>query len=248
MKLLLYAALAAMLTISCKKESLVPDNNNPSLLTADAIIKKNQSETQMLIRAWTEWTYGRSVSVSPVSDPDGSSHFAGQPYASGTFLLAGASNGTLNPPVVHRTISLELNKYQYVFTPLINLSVWYNECDPSFQPAQNQSPSSFFQPFMSDAFDQNNNQLKLILDKTPIINTANQLEFRGSSGVWNFKLHPTQDNGCAAASTTISNDGYWALIKLSPGTHTIEFSGNFKLESYYDYLASNHVVYTINVK
>src|SRR5438067_10980821 len=68
------------------------------------------SETQILIRKWTEWIFTRDVSLAPWDDATGDKQYAAQPYANGTMLLAGANTTDL----VNREITSNLNKYQNV--------------------------------------------------------------------------------------------------------------------------------------
>src|SRR6266487_4429306 len=69
------------------------------------------SETQILIRKWTEWIFTRDVSLAPWDDATGDKQYAPQPYANGTMLLAGGSS----PDLVNREITIKLNQYQNVF-------------------------------------------------------------------------------------------------------------------------------------
>jgi hypothetical protein len=242
---------AAFFYLSCQKEEAskqvqsLNQNNAGSFYASSTAItskaKKDNEELQTLIRAWTEWAY-RDISVAPFLDTDGSLQNLAQPYSSGTFMLAGG----VSPDPVSRTVTISLSQYQYIFVPLVSVSIFYNECDPSFGPKGGQNPKAFFQSLIKEAFN-GPRDLDLLWDGTSLLSTK-QKDARANSGVWSFIAgadfvgHP-----CAAGTlSTAFSDGYWAKIPLALGTHTLMVGGDLhsgKLKFEF----SNIVNYTIHV-
>lgn len=229
---------------SCQKSEVVPKQNsllNTTTPTSKAARVNNQ-ELQTLIRKWTEWVYSRDISVAPFNDPTGDLQQIAQPYTSEVFMLAGSSSSE----PVDRVVTISLSDYQYVFVPLVVISVFYNQCDPSFGPKGGQNPEAFFQSLVKEGLN-GPKALTLMWDGASLLPTK-QKEVRANSGVWNFAVASSYINSCAAYPLSSAySDGYWAKIPLTPGTHTLTVGGNFdsgKLK----FSFSNIVNYTIHVE
>lgn len=247
MKKFLQLSAVVILFAHCQKEvdttqtrPLITDLTSAAKTTASE--KQNNSILQSLIRQWTEWVYTQNAATSPVYDPDGSWQSQSQPSASGVFMLAGSSS----TEPTNRSLTISLRQYQYIFVPLVNLSAWYDACDPSFGPKDHQSPENFFKKIMNDAFNGNKNELTLLWDNTSLLST-NQISLRNNSGAWDFPIDPSWNGGCTAAgSSTFYSDGFWAMIPLTLGTHTLTGGGSFAIKKFsFDF--SNQVTYTIQV-
>jgi hypothetical protein len=243
MKKLLAAIAIPLLLSSCQKDVETTPPASVSLKTSGTEVNKakknHNADWQTLIRQWNEWAYGRDASIAPFNDPDGSLQYLAQPYAEGVFMLAGGSSEEL----VKRTVTIDLSQYQYVFVPLVVLTVSLNPCNPDFGPKNGQPVEAFFTSQFKSAFN-GPKELTLQWDGTSLLSTK-QKDARANSGVWTFNLHPTF-SGCATTSAVYA-EGYWAKIPLSLGTHTLTVGGNLHLKKKYDVEFSNIVEYTIVV-
>ncbi len=177
--------------------------------------------------------------MAPFLDPDGSLQNLSQPYSQGVFMLAGGSSEDL----VKRTVTINLNQYQYVFVPLVVLTVLLNECNPDFGPKGGQTLEAFFRSQFKSAFN-GPQELTLKLDGTSILPTKEK-DARANSGVWTFAFHPSI-SGCATTSA-VHSEGFWAKVPLSLGTHTLTVGGSLAVKKKYDFEFSNIVEYTIVV-
>jgi hypothetical protein len=237
----LYCILVMLMIASCQKSEVVPQQSSlpTSGIAPDKAARRGSEEVQTLIRKWAEWVYGRSFSVAPYNDPDGSLQYAAQPYASGIFMLAGGSS----PEPVNRTVTISLSQYQYVFVGLVTITGLDGLCDPTFGPHGGQSHEAFFQSFIKEAFN-GPKDLSLLWDGASLLSTK-QKDARANSGAWSFYAHPDY-TGCTEGLTTAYADGYWAKIPLTPGTHTLTVGGNLDFRRFKDEFSSI-VNYTIHV-
>jgi hypothetical protein len=241
----LYGILLMLLIAACQKSEIAPESSSlPTSGTASSkAARQGSEEVQTLIRKWTEWAYGRPLSEAPFNDPDGSWQNIDQPYSNGIFMLAGGSV----PDLIERTVTISLSKYQYIFVPLVVVSVFSNECIPGSMPHGGQKPEAFFQSLIKSGFN-GPKALSLIWDGASLLSTK-QKDARANSGVWNFTT-PTflvEFYPCAEGSLGMAySDGYWAKIPLTPGTHTLSVGGNFN-SGKLKWNFSNIVNYTIHV-
>lgn len=237
----LLGILVMLLIASCQKSEVVPEQSeNPvSSDVSNKAVRKASEELQTLIRSWAEWVYGRPFSVAPFTDPNGSLQYLDQPFPDGIFMLAGG----FSPEPVNRTVTISLSEYQYVFVPLVVITVLDASCDPSFGPKGGQNPEAFFQSLIKEAFN-GPKDLSLLWDGTSLLSTK-QKDRRANSGVWSFYAHPDY-TGCEEGITTAYADGYWAKIPLTLGTHTLTVGGNLDLRRFKEEF-SNLVNYTIHV-
>jgi hypothetical protein len=244
MKKLLFAASLVFFLQSCQKEIATKQETESTTVMADAspsTARKTSSEFQTYIRKWIEWIFTRDISLAPYNDPDGSLQYLGQPYSSGVFMLAGGSS----PDPVDRTVEISLSQYQYIFVPLVNFFAFYDICDPNFAPNGGQNPAAFFNSLITKTLN-GPRELTLLWDGNSLLSTK-QKDERGSSGVWEFKIDPSWNNGCTdAVTSTFYADGYWAKIPLTLGTHTLVVGGNLNYRHPKAEFA-NLVNYTINV-
>jgi len=246
MKKVFVVIVVVFIHLSCNKEFELKQEQSTKLSTSGAAqlkaAKQDNEELQTLVRAWAEWVYGRDFSVAPFNDPDGSLQYLDQPYSSGIFMLGGGSS----EEPVNRTVTISLSKYQYVFVPLVVITITNDHCDPSFEPHGGQKPLAFYQSYIKEAFN-GPKDLTLLWDGASLLSTK-QKDARVNSGVWDFSVAPSYKNGCADAPalSTAYADGFWAKIPLTLGTHTLVVGGNltFRREKFE---FANIVNYTINV-
>lgn len=246
MKKILFVAITTLILTSCKKENipsdLTPANSDASAAHKSSAKKEVKFQFPTLIRDWTRWIYANGREISPLNDEDGSRQAAFQPYQNGIFFLAGGGTAAN----YNREITISLSQYQYIFVPLINLTAWYDECDPDFAPRKNQTAENFFKKIVNDAFNGNKNQLTLLWDGSSRLST-NQISLRSNSGVFSFNIHPSWNGECISPSpSTFYTDGFWDLIKLSLGNHTLVIGGSATIKKF-DAAFSNSVTYTIHV-
>ncbi len=180
--------------------------------------------------------------MAPFLDPDGSLQYLDQPYASGVFLLGGG----FSSQTVNRTVTISLIEYQYVFVPLVVITGFYDQCDPSFDP---NNPKAYFQGQFKEAFN-GHKDLTLLWDGASLLSTK-QKDARANSGVFKFYADVSYSQGpitpCSeTAISTAYADGYWAKIPLTLGTHTLTVGGNFDLRRF-KFEFSNMIHYTLIV-
>jgi hypothetical protein len=234
---------------SCRKENantLVSDQANASKLTSSSDLnsklrssKVALTETQILIRKWVEWVFTRDVSLIPWDDATGEKQYAGQPYAEGTMMLAGGGS----PDLTRREITIDIDQYQYVFIPVVNVMNRTNECYQE-HPTNGNVPNGSLSAPIKEAL---NGKRTLILnwDGNSLL-PDNLKDLRDNSGFWEFPVHSSWDEGCTASSGTFYADGFWVKIPLTVGVHTLEVGGNLDFRRF-KFEFSNHVIYTINV-
>jgi hypothetical protein len=233
---------AAFVLLSCNKEAGVKPQPSSSAISDNAArkaAKADDRELQTLIRAWSEWVYSRPFSVAPFTDTDGSLQYLNQPFSEGVFMLAGGSS----PELVKRTVTISLDDYQFVFVPLVVITVLDGLCDPSFGPHGGQNPKAFFQSLIKKAFN-GPRELTLDWDGNSLLSTKKK-DTRANSGVWEFYAHPDY-TGCTEGLTSAYADGFFAKIPLTLGTHTLTVGGNLDFRGTSEEF-SNMVEYTIIV-
>jgi hypothetical protein len=238
---LLVACSVLLLSLSlfsgCRKE------NADTLVSEEAIAasksessKAALSETQILIRKWIEWVATRDVTLVPWDDATGEKQYAAQPYANGTMLLAGGGS----PDLVYRAITIDLNQYQQIFIPVVNVFTYWSDCFPG-HPEKN-VPNGGLSHYLTEAL---NGKRTLILNWDGNSLLPDKLkELRENSGFWEFTIHPSWTNGCISSRpATFYADGFWATIPLTPGVHQLEVAGDLDFKDPF----SNYVIYTITV-
>ncbi len=236
----------------CRKETantLVADQAIASKLTSSAnssdlnaklrSSKVALTETQILIRKWVEWVFTRDVSLLPWDDATGEKQYAGQPYAEGTMMLAGGGS----PDLARREITIDIDQYQYVFIPIVNVMNRVNDCYQD-HPTNGNVPAGSLRSPITEAL---NGKRTLILNWDGNSLLPNKLkDLRENSGFWEFSINSSWDDGCAASSNTFYADGFWTKIPLTVGVHQLEVGGDLNFNKF-KFEFSNHVIYTINV-
>ncbi len=237
----LAALLMILLLQGCQKQQVNPEATATSTKQAIKLPASRValSQTQVFIRKWTEWVLARDYSEAPWDDATGAKQYAGQPYATGTMMLAGGSS----PDLVTRDITISLSQYQQVFFPLVNFLSYWNDCYPG-HPDNGNVPPGAVSSFITEAL---NGKRTIVLnwDGQSLI-TDKLKDFRSNSEYWQFSIHPSWDNGCIATATTLYVDGFWAKVPLSLGTHTLEIAGDADIRRIKTPF-SNHVIYHITV-
>jgi hypothetical protein len=197
------------------------------------------SETQILIRKWTEWVFTRDFSLTPWDDATGEKQYAAQPYPNGTMMLAGGSSTDL----VNREVTININQYQNIFIPLVNILNRSSDCYLAHPSNGNVPNGSLLSP-ITEALNGPRN-LVLNWDGNSLLSDKLQ-DLRENSGFWVFPINSSWDNGCIASSTTFYSDGFWAKIPLTSGVHQLEVAGDLDFRRFKSPF-SNHVIYTITV-
>lgn len=244
-----YFLLPALFFISCqkKKNELSPETDQNSSAKIKSVqddvllaLRNTPAETQELIKKCNEWFFARDISEDPFDDATGAKQYLAQPYSSGTMMLASG----VAPGTVYRNVSISYSQYQKAFIPLVSGSYWWDECFVT-HPANGNVPYGVMIAQWVAAFNQHNTQLTLKLDGVSIL-PSNLNSLRGSSGFWDFSIHPSWNAGCIASSTTFYADGYWAVVPLSLGVHELEIFGGAYFPRYKSPFSS-HVIYTLTV-
>lgn len=231
--------LSLLIFSGCQKES--SDTLVSNRVTAASTLESSKaalSETQILIRKWTEWIFTRDASLAPWDDATGAKQYAAQPYASGTMLLAGGSS----PDLVNREITINLNQYQNIFLPLVDVSNAWNDCFYA-HPSNGNVPNGVLSGVITEAL---NGKRTLILNWDGNSLLPDKFgDLRNNSGYWELPVNSSWFGECAGP-TTFYVDGFWAKISLTLGVHTLEVSGDADFRRFKSPF-SNHVIYTINV-
>ena len=232
--------LLSMVFFSCNKETATTGSDpDPIVSTSQRSMSKVvPTGTQLLVRKWTEWVFTRDINLAPYDDATGAKQYLGQPYTSGTMMLAGGNS----PDLVSRAITINIGQYQSVFIPLINYFNYWNDCYPG-NPVNN-VPTGALSSVITEAL---NGQRTLTLKWDGVSLLPEKLkDLRANSDFWEAPVHSSWDGGCVATSTTFYTDGFWAKVPLTLGVHTLEIAGDSDLRRFKSPF-SNHVIYTITV-
>lgn len=230
----------------CQKEIVVSEE--VTALSKESAVEQNVpsessnatlSETQVLIRKWTEWVFTRDVSLVPWDDATGDKQYAAQPYATGIMMLAGGSS----PDLVNRAITISLSQYQYIFIPVVNVLNLTNDCYLA-HPTNGNVPKGALTSPITEALNGKRN-LVVNWDGSSLLPDKLQ-DLRANSGLWEFTIHPSWIEGCTDTSNTFYADGFWVKIPLTVGVHQLEVSGDLEFKRFKSDF-SNHVIYTITV-
>jgi hypothetical protein len=219
-----------LLFAACEKEEVSPSPD--TFTTADesgnAAYRINQnaflfpSKAKMYGKSfaewsaeWWRWSLSFPCDANPLIDLDGSNGSAGQNGQ--VFFLAGTGGGE-----VTRDISIPSGKA--VFFPIIN-GIAIGPCT-DFEPEPGQTLEAFYQSVLVPVFDQAN-ALSVTLDGQSFNNLQN---YRATTDLFSFignlDLVNCIDNCITGVPQDVLSDGYWIMLKpLSPGTHTLNFSG-----------------------
>ncbi len=236
--------------ISCQKQDLsdesIPDNNSAAASKTSgsnivAASRQTPAATQNLIRLYSEWWLKRDISVVPFDDATGAKQYAAQPLSSGTMMLASGFN---SPDIQHRTVTISLSQYQKVFISPLGFTSYDNDCNDENSPSNGNIPYGVFISNSAPAFNSHNANLIITWDGTSIV-PSNIQNARGNSGFWEFYFHSSW-TGCTDFSTMTYADGFFFLVPLTVGSHTLDVYAS----TYYPYFHenfSNHVIYTLNV-
>jgi len=227
-----------LLFLGCRKENADTNVSGKAITASESeSSKKALSETQILIRKWIEWVASRDFDLRPWDDPTGDKQYAAQPYATGTMLLAGGGS----PDLVYRAITIDINQYQQIFIPVVNVFNFWSDCFPG-HPEKN-VPNGGISHYITEPLN-GKRILTLKWDDNSLLPDKLK-DLRENSGFWESSIHPSWTGGCVSSNpTTFYADGFWATIPLTPGVHQLEVAGDmdFKKDPF-----SNHVIYTITV-
>src|SRR5258706_2058437 len=231
--------LSLLVFSGCQKET--SDTLASNQVTAASKLESSTvalSETQVLIRKWTEWIFTRDASLAPWDDATGDKQYAAQPYANGTMLLGGGSS----PDLVKREITININQYQNVFLPLVDVSNIFNNCFYE-HPSNGNVPNGIISGIITEALN-GKRTLTLNWDGNSLL-PGKLKDLRNNSGYWEFLPNSSWYGECTSP-TTYYADGFWAKVPLTLGVHTLEVAGDLDLRRFKSPF-SDHVIYTINV-
>ncbi|MCC6725844.1 MAG: hypothetical protein IT258_15145, partial [Saprospiraceae bacterium] len=164
---------------------------------------------------WWQWMFSAEDCPSiPNSDPDGSLGYQNQ--SGPVFYLAGTWGGSAS-----RSITIPQGKA--VLFPLIN-GLFIGNC-PGYYPEPGQTLEEYYQSFLEPFVDMADG-LSVTLDGQ----TYTDLEdYRAASYLFNMTGNAELacfDSCITGAPQEVGSDGIWVMLKpLSPGTHTLTFTG-----------------------
>ena len=230
--------LLAALSSGCQKECVKPTPSTGPTTIHRPTSRTTLTETETLIRAWTEWVFTRDINLLPWEDATGAKQYAGQPYTSGTMMLAGGGS----PDLVNRALTININQYQQVFIPLVNSFSYWNDCYYA-HPSGN-VPTGIVSGLVTQSLN-GQRALTLKWDGVSLL-PAKLKDLRANSDTGVATMHPSWIEGCTAGPTTFYDDGFWAKLPLALGVHTLEVAGDSEFKIFKSPF-SNHVIYTITV-
>lgn len=232
----LLLAVIILLLPGCRKENADAFISEESIAASNSgSLKPSLSERQILIRKWVEWVVSRDYDIRPWDDATGDRQYAAQPYINGTMLLAGGGS----PDLVYRAVTIDINQYQQVFIPLVNVFNYWSDCFPG-HPVEN-VPNGGISHYLTDPLN-GKRTLTLNWDGNSLLPDKLK-DLRENSGFWEFPLHPSWTGCVPPRPATLYADGFWATIPLTPGIHQLEVAGDLDFKEAF----SNHVIYTITV-
>lgn len=235
--------------LSCQKQELsgeqITDNNSTqaSKTSGSSIgvaARPTPAATQNLIRLYTEWWIKRDISLDPFDDATGAKQYAAQPLSSGTMMLASG----FGPDLQQRSVNISLSQYQKIFIGPLGLTYYDNDCNDEISPNNGNIAHGLFKSISAPAFNSHNANMTVTLDGVSLV-PSNIQNARGNSGFWESYAHSSWI-GCSDFSTMTYADGFYFLVPLSLGSHTL----NINASAYYPYFHftfSNHVIYTLNI-
>ncbi|MES2797498.1 MAG: hypothetical protein V4683_16120 [Bacteroidota bacterium] len=245
--------LSMIVAISCQQSEIAQPKsksknarNSATSLAVTEVIPLNGSANGYTYYdieiAFVNWILGPSFNDSPLSDPDGSRHVAGLQPLNGIMILGSNFGG-------ESTRSVTIPADTYVYLPVFGYVFWKyspadDPCDHSKMPVGH--PLYNFLGARLKSFENNQKSQDLIakVDGVDIVPDLTQYKVVSSP----FYLIANNDfNNPACDYTgkiaTAKNMGYGVLIKLSPGPHTIVFSGITNNNQFY-----SGVTWNVNVE
>jgi hypothetical protein len=207
--------------------------------TSNAVVIPPQQENYGQLGAlWWKWALSIPYAQNPFNDSTGAYCALGQ--NGGTWFLAGtASNSATGGGGGPVTRSCTVPAHRKLFFPVINAEQDYPCPDAAYQPAPGQSLQNFL--------TYGNPSIPYLNGAVTIIDTASDLNasldgvnipilssYRGTSNLFSFTGNLAGDpnlkqlDSCIIGSPQRAvSDGYWLLLApLSPGQHTLQFSGS----------------------
>lgn len=200
---------------SCDKDDDTP--SSPAFSAHATVEGKSIAEWTA---AWWQHVLQSNCTSNPIFDLTGANTSVNQ--TGPVFFLFGTGGGTAN-----RTANIPSGKP--ILFPLVN-SYWQNPCSTPLgdNPAQGQSMEEFLAAVCALAMDHPEN-LSCTLDGKALTDLEKHREISDLFYyTGNIDLASCLDGCINGESQPAVSDGYWIMLKpLSPGSHTLEFTGGF---------------------
>lgn len=182
-----------------------------------------------LVQTYTKWVLDKPLNQTPLNDDSvGTFHAADRQPLKNVTILTSNFGGTT-------TRSLSISGDRYVFLPIITSSPYYYEndlCDPTFQPAANQTVEDFLKELAASDIDGATN-LSAKFDGQDIV--ADLKMYRLSTKAFQFALDKDYTNpNCdySRRQATVVSDGFYLLIKVPKGNHTITYTADLPVYNF----------------
>ena len=193
--------------------------------------------------AWWQWATSFPLEVNPVyNDPTGA--FASLGQSGPVWFLAGTSDAT-----AVRTCTVPTGKA--LFFPIINIMNDYPCPDPNFQPA----PGQTLENFLTQGAHWYIDHVTALAADVDGVALQDLESYRAYSKMFYVTMDPSlivwDPCNIGPAPQPAVSEGYWIMLApLTPGYHTIHFTGTwlFTLEADgFDWLFTVDVTYLLTV-
>lgn len=243
---------SVIMASSCQKS----DVTSPKSQTKNARISVNASSVTEVVplngtangytyfdidKAFVRWILAPAFNESPLSDPDGSLHVASMQPLPGIMILGSNFGG-------ESTRSATIPANSYVYLPVFGYTAWKyspedDPCDHSKIPEGNPLTKFLSAKLKSLENSQKSDGLIAKVDGMNIVSDLAQYKIVSTP----FTLISNNDFNNPACDYTgkiaiATGVGYGVVIKLSPGPHTIVFSGITNNKQFYSGVTWNLTV------
>lgn len=224
-KVLLLIAFLLVIGAGCSDHNIDPNGIQVFSLST----KIDGNGFNELVQTYTKWVLDKPLDKTPLNDDSvGTFHAADrQPLKNVTILTSNFGGTTAR--------SLSISSDNYVFLPLITSSPYYYEndlCDPTFKPVANQTLEDFLKMVAAAEIDGVTN-LSAKFDGQDIV--PDLKPYRISTKTFQFFLDKDYANlNCdySGQQATVVDDGYYLLIKVPKGKHTITYTADLPVYNF----------------
>jgi hypothetical protein len=214
---LVFCFIILAMVVSCKKTETEPDVLKVLTLTE----KIGNYGYEELAVATSKWIYSMPLDKkSPLNDPDGTFHATAlQPIPAITVLMGTADGNSSR--------NMSIPSGNYVFLPIIFANYWHYEndkCDPTFQPAQGQTLEAFLLENAAASIGEVTS-MTAQLDGKEIVADLKKYQIKTKSFSSLIAADFNNPNcDYSKQNATMVADGYFLLLKLPKGKHTITYN------------------------